>query len=77
MNGLVLVTIGVLSFLFLGTNALWVRWFYKHQAKCSWSKFHEADVMEIRDALWDLNHRGYGLVEIRRVETENLYRVRP
>ena len=76
MNGLVLVTIGV-SFLFLGTNAAWLYWSYRHKSKCSWYKVHEVDVMEIRDALWDLHAKGHAMVEITRVDPSNLYRVRP
>ena len=72
-----LITIGGMSFLLLATNALWFRWWYRHQAKCLWYKDKQQDVMEIREVLWALNTRGYGMVEIHRVNTENLYRVRP
>jgi hypothetical protein len=74
-----LLAVGVISS-FLTSAAFGVAWFLherRHRSKCSWYKVHEADVMEIRDALWDLNHKGYGLVEIHRVDPSNLYRVRP
>lgn len=77
MNGLVLVTIGVLSFLLLASHTAWLYVWYRHKAKCLWYREREKDVLEIRETLWDIQHRGYGMVEIHRVDPSNLYRVRP
>ena len=69
--------IGVLSFLLVVTNGLWFRWWYLHQPKCLWAKEKGEKSHEWMRLLYDIEARGFGMMEFHRVNPDNVYMVKP